>query len=159
MNDEVLRYLQANDGRYTRQALQRRLLAAGFSADEIDEAAQSMGPGGGGGAGGSEGGPPGGGGGSDGQPPQRLRESGRFWAGLVGYVVLAYAGLAVIGGQGALDIYALAVLVGGTLFWAARRSVDRPLAAGVGCGVITVIALPIVFFVGLWGYCLLTQAR
>ena len=167
MNDDVVRYLQANGSRYTRQALQRRLLAAGFSADEIDEAAQAMvSEGGGGAAGGGSGWDRGDRSGGS-AAKVRLRSSGRFWAGLIGYVVLAYLGLAfvtggplvpLIGGWGSLaPLYILIVLVGGAVFWAVRRTVDWPLAVGVGCGVVVAIALPFIFIIGVIGWCLITQ--
>jgi len=159
VNEDIVGYLQMHGERYTPHALRRRLSAAGFTADEIEEASAAVGEGGGGaasGAGGSS--PP-----SRPEPGDgrrvRLRSSPRFWAGLVGYPVIIIGGgvgLRAIS-QDLAAIFLLGAIIGGIAFWGIGRESDRPLATGVGCGVLVAIGLPIILILGVLGSCLLTN--
>lgn len=171
MNQQLLDYLRENRTRYTREALRRTLIDAGYVPAEVDEAFAAL-------EAEEAGGPsaaagvahatpamptaPEASGWQESTTPRREKEavstSPRFWLVFIGFVLAVY-GLggflvAALGQSGALaGILVLGALIGGAVGWAMKREEDRPLAMGLGCGVLFSIGLPFIAVGVLFGLC------
>ena len=168
MNQQLLDYLRENRSRYTREALRRTLVDAGYVPAEIDEAfaaieaEESGGPSAATGVAAVAPPTPPGTGWQETTTPRREKEavstSPRFWLVFIGFVLAVY-GLggflvAALGQSGALaGILVLGALIGGAVGWAMKREEDRPLAMGLGCGVLFSIGLPFIAVGVLFGLC------
>ena len=170
MNQQLLDYLRENRSRYTREALRRTLVDAGYVPAEVDEAFAALEAEEAGGPSAPTGTtpvtpatpatPPGTG--WQETTPRREKEavstSPRFWLVFLGFVLAVY-GLggflvAALGQSGALaGILVLGALIGGAVGWAMKREEDRPLAMGLGCGVLFSIGLPFIAVGVLFGLC------
>lgn len=177
MNQQLLDYLRENRSRYTRDALRRTLVDAGYVPAEIDkafaalEAEEAGGPAAGTGvaaAASAETAAPEASGWGETTTPRREKEavstSPRFWLVFIGFVLAVY-GLggflvAALGQSGALaGILVLAALIGGAVGWAMKREEDRPLAMGLGCGVLFSIGVPFIGVGVLFGLCVAGGGR
>jgi hypothetical protein len=81
-----------------------------------------------------------------------LLRSGRFWAAFLGYLGCVAVPLFIQDNPLLVGVLLASALVGGVLVAILRRNVDRPVAAGIGCGVLVALAvgLPIGLFFALW---------
>lgn len=159
MNPQLLAYLRENRGRYTPEALRRTLIDAGYVPTDVDEALAALEAEDAGGqpvvastapAGWLATTPP--------RDKESVSTSPRFWLVFIGYVLAVYglAGFlaAVLGGNaGLVGLLAVGALIGGAVGWATKRDEDRPLAMGLGCGVLFAIGLPFIALGVLFGLC------
>lgn len=156
MNEQLLAYLRENRGRYTPDALRTSLLEAGYTAAEIDAAMAAVEREAGAGQPAS--------GRAEATPAVEkpsVARSPRFWLVLVGFVVAVYGGGALLvnatQGSGLAALLVLAALVGGAVGWALLREDDRPVALGLGCGVLFSIGVPFLALGVLFGLCVAGQ--
>ena len=141
-DQRIARYIRENRDKYTAEALREQLLAAGHPADEIDAAL------------------------ADAQEPRdsttwrQTLGRGRFWFAYVGYMIGFIGGSYVLSSapqsQGLGPVFLLAALAVG-LWVALSTRFEQTVRRAVGCAMVTLIAVPIVFLVGLYAYCLVTQ--
>ncbi|MBA3779131.1 MAG: hypothetical protein H0X16_07525 [Chloroflexi bacterium] len=164
MNPEIVRYLAENRGRYTDAALRDALVRAGHPGAEVDEALASLVPGG------VE--RPPGSVWSENDPEARrdrrgVTRSPKFWLVLVGFVIGLYAAVLLssfaVNAGGLPDLIPLVVaaviLLAGATGWARLQHDDRPLAMGLGCGVVAAILIPFIAIVVLFGICVAGVAQ
>ena len=157
MNDEMVRYVIENRDRYTREAIERRLLEAGHTPADVAAAFRRAGM-----PGTSAASPfPPIAGGSD-EPPgrrppsDRIADSPWFWLSLVGIVLGGYGGAALASyalGIGLGAVLPLGLLAGALLAALLLLRRNRPLALGLLTGVMTAMLIPFVLVVVLAGLC------
>lgn len=75
------------------------------------------------------------------------------------YVLGLYAAITVLGGVGigsATSLVALGITIAALIGWARFRDERPSLAAGLGCGVLASILIPVVVFLAILGICIVT---
>jgi hypothetical protein len=159
VNPQLLAYLRENRGRYTPEALRRTLIDAGYVPTEVDEALAALAAEDAGGQPAVASSAPSG---WQATTPRQDKESvstsPRFWLVFIGYVLAVY-GLggflaALLGGSASLvALLVVVALIAGAFGWSTKRDEDRPLAMGLGCGVLFAIGLPFIGLGVLFGLC------
>lgn len=137
-------YLEVNRDRFTEAALRTAVLAAGYTAAELDRAWPAV---------------------ASARPGDaiRPRTSHRVVVGtVVAFVVGAWLLLSLAESlSGAIGIPGgpamwLVIGIAGAIGWFALRDRHPSVSKGLGCGVLIVAVLPIVLIVAVLGFCLVT---
>jgi hypothetical protein len=135
-------YFREHAGRYTGDALRKAAREAGYDDAEIESAWPTV---------------------MWTTPTSSPGRTNRIVATAIAalYVLGLYAAIAILGGLGnggAATPVALGITVAALVAWARFRD-DRPsLAAGLGCGVLASILIPVVIFLAILGICIVTGA-
>lgn len=158
----VLAYIEANRGRYTREALTRMLVAAGNDPAEIERAwavAEAKGP-------------PGDAGTAPASPwaaapippvktglERGVARSPLFWLVFGGYLVALYGGpilLTIVAPTASTVqfVWFVAMVVGGLVGWAVWREKRPEIGMGLGWGLLVGVLVPFVALVALLGLCI-----
>lgn len=159
MNPQLLAYLRENRGRYTPEALRRTLIDAGYVPTEVDEALAAL-------EAEQAGGPSvvasapstGWQATTPGREKEAVSTSPRFWLVFIGFVLAVY-GLggflaSALGGSATIaGLLVVVALIAGAVGWSTKREEDRPLAMGLGCGVLFAVGLPFIVVGVLFGLC------
>lgn len=140
----LMAYLEVNRDRFTEAALRTAVLAAGYTAAELDRAWPAV---------------------AAARPEDaiRPRTSGRVVVGtIVAFVLGTWLALSVgesltsaAGVPGPVALWVI-TWIGGSLGWFALRDRHPSVSKGLGCGVIIVSVFPAVVFLAVLGVCLVT---